>query len=92
MDKDTALAVFRQLDRARTPNENAHDEDDKASTPTYAVQLDASFGVDTEEREYQVLVSEGPWGESRGGWLYVLEVAGEHEVDVVLRNASIELR
>lgn len=91
MKKDTALAVFERLDRMRTPNENALDEGDVASAPTYAVRLDAAVDVATEQRRYRVRVTEGPWGTDRDAWLYVLEVATEFEVEADIQNAGIEL-
>lgn len=91
MELDTALKVFTTLEK----NKRAiHDAIDPFIVPVYHVRLDASaLPSDETVRDCTVRVTPVRGGcLDRDDWLYVLEVAGDHEVDVDLQNAGMELR
>lgn len=91
MERDTALEIFSTLEKNRRAIDDAVEP---FIVPVYAVRLDATVEPgDESERDFTVRVTplRGGWL-NRDDWQYVLEVASEHEVEVDLQNAGMELR
>lgn len=93
MNLATGVAVFEALEKDRFAENNPGDE--PFVCPVYDVRLIADTTRESMERSYMVRVTPGgAMGGTfdRDNWLYVLELAGEHELDVDLQNAGMELR
>jgi hypothetical protein len=86
VDQDVALSVFTKLEKPRRAVEDAIDP---FIVPVYEVRLTARENKNMD-RDYMVRVT--PACElGADDWLYVLEVAGEHDLSVDLQNAGMEL-
>lgn len=87
MDLSEALVVFKLLEAERFTEE-------EGDPPKYDVRLDASTtrGMDGGDRSFRIRVTATDYLLDRDGWLYVLEVAGEHGLEVDVQNSGMELR
>ena len=97
MDKETAIAVWTQLERLefhQDPDEE-DTEDQGWDLPAFSVRLDARITNDwAEARDYRVRVVATDQGESPLGpeWYRdVLDQASQAGVEVSIQNNGIEL-
>lgn len=102
MDRQTALALFDDLDDQRAWSDDEYhlyvkecrrDEEEPTVNPNrFDVRLDSKGNQSTYEQDYRVRVTRGSANDATIDWRIVLDAAEEHGVNYDIQNNGLELR